>query len=77
MAIHKASFNNIEIIIQAPKNHPWPAHLNSVQSVLTTIIEERMSGIQTNYFAFGLCHRKDIANWRSLEPWKKSQCEDN
>lgn len=68
MAIHKATFNNTEIIIQAPKCHPWPAHLNSVKSVLPRIIEERMSGIQTNYFAFGLCHRKGIANQKSLEP---------
>lgn len=30
-----------------------------------------MSGIQTNYFAFGVCHRKGIANWRSPRALKR------
>lgn len=60
MAVHKATFNDTEIIIQAPKSHPWPAHLTSVKNVLPRIIEERMSGIQTNYFAFSPLPQKKI-----------------
>lgn len=44
MAVHKTSFSNREIIIQAPVKHPWPVYLNSAKSFLPRIIKG-MSGI--------------------------------
>lgn len=67
MAIHKASFSNTEIIIQALLKHPWLPYLNSVKRFLPRTIEEGVSGIQTNCFAFSLYHTEGITRWRSLE----------